>query len=283
MYAGAQYANECYCSNTISTANGGGQVHPLSECDMPCAGDSTQKCGASYRLTLYTKTPPASGVPAGWHKNFCSVDQASSRVLTGSITGNIGNMTPASCIAMCDGQGYGLAGVENGNECHCGNTVNYMLGVRDVECGGGRAIGGNGQGVACTGDNTQGCGGSWRIMVYQKDASTPTGSNAWTLENAGTSGVVMTHVAVVNADTVLVIDRKENNPLLNREGDPAWGAVWSLTTRTSRALNIETHSFCSAGSFLSNGTLANFGGHPYTYRNGQAAPEVQQVVRMFTG
>ena len=39
----------------------------------------------------------------------------------------------------------------------------------------------------------------------------------------------------------------------------------------------------SAGSFLSNGTLANFGGHPYTDRNGQAAPDGQQGVRMFTG
>lgn len=64
----------------------------------------------------------------------------------------------------------------------------------------------------------------------------------------------MTHVAVVNRETILVIDRKENNPLLNANGLPAWGAVWSLVDNTARALNLETHSFCSAGSFLGNGT-----------------------------
>ncbi|KAJ6618723.1 glyoxal oxidase N-terminus-domain-containing protein [Mycena sp. CBHHK59/15] len=91
----------------------------------------------------------------------------------------------------------------------------------------------------------------------------------------------MTHVAVVNNETVLVIDRKEDNPLINADGYPAWGAVWSLVDNTARALNMETHSFCSAGSFLSNGTLVNFGGHPYTDRDGQAAPDGQQGIRQF--
>ncbi|KAJ7093924.1 glyoxal oxidase N-terminus-domain-containing protein, partial [Mycena belliarum] len=88
-------------------------------------------------------------------------------------------------------------------------------------------------------------------------------------------------VAVVNKETVLVIDRKEANPLLNARGHPAWGAVWSLLNNTARPLNIRTHSFCSAGSFLSNGTLVNFGGQPYTNRNGEAAPDGQQGVRLF--
>ncbi|KAJ7846109.1 glyoxal oxidase N-terminus-domain-containing protein [Mycena olivaceomarginata] len=97
----------------------------------------------------------------------------------------------------------------------------------------------------------------------------------------------MTHVAVVNNETVLVIDRKENNPLLNAHNDPAWGAVWSLLDNKSRALNLETHSFCSAGSFLKNGTRtplafsSTSGGHPYTDRNGEAAPDGQQGVRLY--
>ncbi|KAJ7757149.1 glyoxal oxidase N-terminus-domain-containing protein [Mycena metata] len=91
----------------------------------------------------------------------------------------------------------------------------------------------------------------------------------------------------MNNETILVIDRKENNPLLNAQNFPAWGGVWSLTTNTVRALNMETDSFCSAGSFLSNGTMANFGGHPYIDRDGQAAPDGQQgtfrCVRLFNG
>ncbi|KAJ7701836.1 glyoxal oxidase N-terminus-domain-containing protein [Mycena rosella] len=91
----------------------------------------------------------------------------------------------------------------------------------------------------------------------------------------------MTHVAVVNNETILVIDRKENNPLLNAHGLPAWGAVWSLVDNTARGLNLETHSFCSAGSFLGNGTLVNFGGQPYVSRDGEAAPDGQQGIRLF--
>jgi hypothetical protein len=108
----------------------------------------------------------------------------------------------------------------------------------------------------------------------------------------------MTHIAVTTNDTMIVIDRKENNPLLKADGKPAWGAVWNLQTNTPRPLNIVTHSFCSSGNFLSNGTrmflslavlrvsncsilVVNFGGHPYTYRNGQEVSDGQQAIRLF--
>ncbi|KAF8606041.1 hypothetical protein BDV93DRAFT_438131 [Ceratobasidium sp. AG-I] len=91
----------------------------------------------------------------------------------------------------------------------------------------------------------------------------------------------MTHIAVTTNDTVLVIDRKENNPLLKTNGKPAWGAVWNLNSNTPRPLNIITHSFCSSGNFLSNGTLANFGGHPYTERSGEPVSDGQQGIRLF--
>ena len=52
VYAGVEHANECWCGNdrpTISPA-------PQSECSMPCAGDSSQKCGGSWRMNIYQKT-----------------------------------------------------------------------------------------------------------------------------------------------------------------------------------------------------------------------------------
>ncbi|KAF8594625.1 hypothetical protein BDV93DRAFT_458595, partial [Ceratobasidium sp. AG-I] len=103
----------------------------------------------------------------------------------------------------------------------------------------------------------------------------------WTLTSGGTSGVVMIHVAVTTNDTVLVIDRKQSNPLLKTNGKPAWGAVWNLKTNTARPLNIVTHSFCSSGSFLSNGTFANFGGHEYTSTDGEATNDGLQGTRFF--
>ena len=51
VYAGVEHANECWCGNdrpTISPA-------PQSECSMPCAGDSSQKCGDSWRMNIYQR------------------------------------------------------------------------------------------------------------------------------------------------------------------------------------------------------------------------------------
>ncbi|KAG9127920.1 hypothetical protein FRC07_007571 [Ceratobasidium sp. 392] len=199
QYAGAEYGAECYCSNAISTANGGGVEVAALDCNMPCA-----------------------------------------------------------------------AGVENGNECYCGNTINQALPTKGADCK-----------TVCAGDESQYCGGGWRLMVYIKVPGTPSGPNAWTLTSGGNSGVVMTHVAVTANDTVLVIDRKENNPLLKANGKPAWGAIWNLRSNTARPLDIVTHSFCSSGNFLSNGTLANFGGHPYTERSGEPVSDGQQGIRLF--
>ncbi|KAJ6591192.1 glyoxal oxidase N-terminus-domain-containing protein [Mycena vulgaris] len=260
-FAGLEFKNECYCDNAISTANGGGVAANPDDCNLPCAGNSAQICGAGFRLTLYTKTVPATAaLPAGWSPSMCAVDNPA-RVLTGYM-GTDNELTPASCITKCASLNFTLSGVENGNECYCGNILtNNPVGARDAQCS-----------TPCSGDDSQNCGGGYR---------TPSGPEAWTLSSGGTSGVVMTHVAVVNSETILVIDRKENNPLLNAHQLPAWGAVWSLVDNTACALNIETHSFCSAGSFLSNGTLVNFGGQPYTNRNGEAAPDGQQGVRLF--
>ncbi|ELU43602.1 copper radical oxidase [Rhizoctonia solani AG-1 IA] len=264
QYAGAEYGAECYCSNSVSTANGGGVEVAASECNMNCAGNPQQKCGAGYRITLFSKTPSTDPIPTGWTKNFCTVDQ-SARVLDGYSFTDGSSMSPATCIAAC-----AQPGVENGNECHCGNTIKQAYPTKDSDCR-----------VSCSGDDAQFCGGGWRLMVYIKAPGTPTGSNAWTLVPGGNSGVVMTHVAVTTSDTMLVIDRKEDNPLLKADGKPAWGAVWNLQSNTARPLNIATHSFCSSGNFLSNGTLANFGGHPYTDRNGEAVSDGQQGIRLF--
>ncbi|KAF8606042.1 WSC-domain-containing protein [Ceratobasidium sp. AG-I] len=157
QFAGAEYGAECYCSNAISTANGGGVEVPASDCNMNCAaGNSQQKCGAGFRITLYSKAPTANPIPSGWIKNFCTVDQ-DSRVLGGYSYSDNSGMTPASCIASCAQRGFILAGVENGNECYCGNTVNFAYPTKDGDCK-----------TACAGDSSQFCGGGWRLMVYMK-------------------------------------------------------------------------------------------------------------------
>ena len=68
----------------------------------------------------------------------------------------------------------------------------------------------------------------------------------------------MTGVAVMNSETVFVTDRKENNPLLDSQGKPAWTMVWNLLNNTPRPLDLISHSFCSTGNFLSNGTCSSY-------------------------
>lgn len=55
-YFGVEYARECYCGNSLAASS---SEAPDSECNMLCAGDATEYCGAGNRLELYAK--PSSG------------------------------------------------------------------------------------------------------------------------------------------------------------------------------------------------------------------------------
>lgn len=65
QYAGIEYAQECYCDNSIS--NGGSLVS--DGCDMPCLGNSSEYCGGSDRLNVYqlpsTVSSSSKIVPSG--------------------------------------------------------------------------------------------------------------------------------------------------------------------------------------------------------------------------
>lgn len=52
-YAGTEYANECWCGSSLSAPTS-------TNCNMPCAGDSTQMCGGSWALNAYQFTGSGS-------------------------------------------------------------------------------------------------------------------------------------------------------------------------------------------------------------------------------
>ncbi|KAJ7905129.1 WSC domain-containing protein, partial [Mycena leptocephala] len=182
-YAGMEYANECYCGTGYSSP---AVTAPENDCSMACAGQPSEMCGAGYRLSIYSSEPAsgsnsnlvlpafwsktsrciieassgrngtAAALPAGWSPSMCAVDNPS-RVLTGHQSTETA-LTPASCINQCAGLGFSLSGVENGNECYCGNILtNNPVGARDNQCG-----------TPCSGDGSQNCGGGYRMMIYQK-------------------------------------------------------------------------------------------------------------------
>jgi hypothetical protein len=52
--AGTEYSDECYCSNSIPTANAP-TSGLMGNCFMPCAGDSKEFCGGAGTISLYKK------------------------------------------------------------------------------------------------------------------------------------------------------------------------------------------------------------------------------------
>jgi len=50
-YAGTEYSSQCFCGNDLST----GQVAPAADCNMPCSGNANQKCGGTWRLSVWRR------------------------------------------------------------------------------------------------------------------------------------------------------------------------------------------------------------------------------------
>jgi hypothetical protein len=157
-YFGLEYGNECYCGNAIHTSS---EQKPLSECNMPCAGDPEQLCGAGFRLSTYKNldyTAPDLPSLSGYEYLGCIADSRDDRVLPDK-TSVLTNMTYASCADFCTG--YQYFGVEFGTECFCGNGFdNSTTRQPEIECD-----------MACTGNASSTCGAPYRISVFKSNAN----------------------------------------------------------------------------------------------------------------
>ncbi|MCJ1475830.1 hypothetical protein MMC13_004494 [Lambiella insularis] len=157
FYAGTEYANEC----SVATS---------TDCNMACAGNSTEACGGPNRLTLFQNgatAPPASAAavnnpgPAGWSLQGCYVDPGNPRALSVG-TGVTGAMTVAGCTAAC--AGYTYAGAEYAGECYCGNTLATGSTLATItDCS-----------MTCNGNSSEYCGGPNRLDLYKSSGTAPT-------------------------------------------------------------------------------------------------------------
>jgi len=151
-YFGVEAGNQCYCGHTIQ--NGYPKVEDR-DCAQVCNGSANRTliCGGPWRLDLYTSTARAIGPPAvNYTDQGCFVDQET-RGLTGGNY-SIDNMTPQLCAGLCGD--YRFAGVENGNQCFCGNTwPSTYLKADQKECN-----------DTCGGDPALTCGATWRLELY---------------------------------------------------------------------------------------------------------------------
>ncbi|OQN97693.1 hypothetical protein B0A48_16013 [Cryoendolithus antarcticus] len=149
-YAGLEFGSECWCDNAVQ--NNQGQASDGSAgCNKPCSGSAGETCGGAGRLNVY-----AAG--GAWRSLGCYADQPNARTLAVEKD-YFGSLTPATCQAYCQTNGYPYSGMEYGRECHCGFSF---------ENGGGPAPDGNaGCSFVCEGDNTELCGGSNRLSMFE--------------------------------------------------------------------------------------------------------------------
>ncbi|KAF8915274.1 glycosyl hydrolase family 71-domain-containing protein [Mucidula mucida] len=92
-YAATEYGTECYCSNSLT---GGGAVQDASDCQTSCNGDSSQKCGGVWHLSVYSKAQPHSSVYLQWTSRGCYTD-SNDRLLRSAYK-DMPGMTTESCI-----------------------------------------------------------------------------------------------------------------------------------------------------------------------------------------
>jgi hypothetical protein len=168
---------------------------------MACQGDSSLLCGGPNALTLYqatdltglTQTVPSSG---NYKFQGCYVEQTSGRALKDASTSS-SSMTVDTCIQYCASKSMAWAGVEYGKECYCSNSIaaNIASPANDPVSGGCN--------MPCAGNNTQFCGGSSRLSVYQASVQIKVVSTSQKASKATAQANVQTKVASTTSKTTV--------------------------------------------------------------------------------
>ncbi|ORY25195.1 glycosyl hydrolase family 71-domain-containing protein [Naematelia encephala] len=111
---------------------------------------SSSAASASSTFVTYEDAEDSSE----WYSLGCAVD-SSTRVLTGSSSLSIQNLTIDDCLTSCEEAGYTYAGLEYGEQCYCGSSLPSSVSFT-ATCD-----------MACTGDASETCGGGWGLAVYE--------------------------------------------------------------------------------------------------------------------
>ncbi|OAG11608.1 heme peroxidase [Paraphaeosphaeria sporulosa] len=157
-FFGLEYARECYCGNVLDATS---SQQSLTDCNMLCAGSSSQLCGGPYRISLYANDKyavPVNPVVAGYEYKGCYSEGNTSRALLG-YSYSAANMSVEYCAQLCDGATY--FGVEYGSECYCGATLqSSSVPQPESDCS-----------MLCAGNSSTYCGGPARLSLYLNTTS----------------------------------------------------------------------------------------------------------------
>jgi len=282
--AGMEYGQQCFCDNFVY--NGGAKAATQADCNMNCAGNPAQKCGAGGRITMYSKGTPVvyqppgpqtTGLPVGWTYKGClednipSVEDPNQQLYTFpyKVWDNQVN-TPTACITQCNKFGFNAAGLEYGSQCYCGDVENIKtasapgvasnpsmpqwytrsrtpLIVPDARCE-----------AKCTGDKTILCGSGNLLTYYAYEGATPlykwdfpTGTATGKYEML-IGGVTVPLMTAQNINGKITFIEKTGSGEANGTGQ--YELDLSLTNDFNRAwrpmTGVQTDVFCSAGLIL---------------------------------
>jgi hypothetical protein len=164
--AGMEYSSQCFCDNVIR--NGGSLASSDSDCNMACAGNANQKCGAGNRLSVWSSQTPVKVIPvpkpvqnvSDWTYQGCITEGPNgAKVFPWKLANSTGN-SPEWCLGKCQEYGYMAAGMEYGEECYCGDLEGIQqqgsVQVAESECS-----------TPCPGDPTAICGQGNRLTWYK--------------------------------------------------------------------------------------------------------------------
>ncbi|WWC65393.1 uncharacterized protein I303_108011 [Kwoniella dejecticola CBS 10117] len=159
-YAGVENGKSCYCGNTPQLT----QRLPVSQCSSACTGNSTAVCGGPNAMDLYTTnsstTTPAqvkAKKPVGYLG--CFQDSGSNIAFPNYYSYTVNPMSVEICKQSCIELGYTYAGVENGNQCRCGNNVPTTTQyVASTNCN-----------KVCSGNSSETCGAGGMLEAYTLD------------------------------------------------------------------------------------------------------------------
>lgn len=188
---GTEYAQECFCGNTITSANSS-----QSDCSMTCKGNLATYCGGPNRLSVWklgqagssssssssssrssttsnvstqitssitskttTTTPVAAAAtgPQVQNTNYlgCYTDSVDRRALSGYYS-NSNTQTLDTCRTAAENNGFKYFGVEYSGECFAGNTISSSSSPSSQNCN-----------MRCHGNSSQICGGSNAISMFE--------------------------------------------------------------------------------------------------------------------
>lgn len=150
-------ASQCYCALSLASNSDIG----YSGCTSTCAGNKSEICGGSSRLSVFNNTayvpPSIPQVVGDYTYKGCYTELPNGRAMgTMGLTDTKG-MTVEKCVGVCAAKGQPLAALEYGSQCFCGSSISSLsTTVDDSQC----------QSLLCPGSKLEYCSAGSRLQMY---------------------------------------------------------------------------------------------------------------------